>query len=182
MLLAYRETPSFYAVGQAIGVTHQTVERCVRRAGAGHAVQDPFGPCALADVETIDFIRQQGQVAEYVTSVCMGAFLLGAAGLLKGRRATTHWAYVGLLPLVGARHERGRIVQDGNVFTSAGVSAGIDFAFCILVKIAGPEVARALQLGLEYDPSLPSMPATPTKRPQRRWRSWSNATLWRTRE
>ena len=84
---------------------------------------------ALADAETIDFIRRQGGRAEYVTSVCMGAFLLGAAGLLKGRRAATHWAYVDLLPLVGARHEKGRVVRDGNVFTSGGVSAGIDFGF-----------------------------------------------------
>jgi cyclohexyl-isocyanide hydratase len=118
---------------------------------------------ALADVETIEFIRQRGGVAKYVTSVCMGAFLLGAAGLLKGRRATTHWAYVGLLPLVGARHDKGRIVQDGNVFTSAGVSAGIDLAFSILAEIAGPEVARALQLGLEYDPSPPFDAGHPDK-------------------
>ncbi|HXE26678.1 MAG TPA: DJ-1/PfpI family protein, partial [Roseiarcus sp.] len=85
----------------------------------------------------------------------MGAFLLGAAGLLNARRATTHWAYVNLLPLVGARYEKGRIVQDGNVFTSGGVSAGIDFGFSIVAEIAGSEVAQALQLGLEYDPSPP---------------------------
>lgn len=118
----------------------------------------PGGPGvveALADVETVDFIRRQGGSAKYVTSVCMGAFLLGAAGLLRARRATTHWAYVGLLPLVGARYEKARTVQDGNVFTSGGVSAGIDLAFSILADIAGPEVARALQLGLEYDPSPP---------------------------
>ena len=118
----------------------------------------PGGPGvveALADVETVDFIRRQGGSAKYVTSVCMGAFLLGAAGLLRARRATTHWAYVGLLPLVGARYEKARTVRDGNVFTSGGVSAGIDLAFSILAEIAGPEVARALQLGLEYDPSPP---------------------------
>src|SRR5690348_13352591 len=69
---------------------------------------------ALADVETVDFIRRQGERAQYVTSVCMGAFLLGAAGLLKGRRTATHWAYTDLLPLVGASHEKGRVVRDGN--------------------------------------------------------------------
>jgi cyclohexyl-isocyanide hydratase len=118
---------------------------------------------ALADAETVRFIRRQGERAEYVTSVCMGAFLLGAAGLLKGRRAATHWAYVDLLPLVGARHEKGRVVRDGNVFTSGGVTAGIDFAFTIVAELAGPEVAQAIQLGIEYDPSPPFDSGHPNK-------------------
>lgn len=118
---------------------------------------------ALCDAETVDFIRRQGRRAAYVTSVCMGAFLLGAAGLLKGRRAATHWAYVDLLPLVGARHEKGRIVRDGNVFTSGGVTSGIDFAFHIVAEIAGPEVAQAIQLGIEYDPSPPFDAGHPDK-------------------
>ena len=108
---------------------------------------------ALADAETVDFIRRQGGHATYVTSVCTGAFLLGAAGLLRGRRAATHWAFVDLLPLVGARHENGRVVRDGNVFTSGGVTSGIDFAFRIVAELAGPEVAEAIQLAIEYDPS-----------------------------
>ena len=118
---------------------------------------------ALADGETVDFIRRQGGRAEYVTSVCMGAFLLGAAGLLNGRRAATHWAYVDLLPLVGARHEKGRVVRDGNVFTSGGVTSGIDFAFSIVAELAGPEVAQAIQLGIEYDPSPPFDSGHPDK-------------------
>jgi cyclohexyl-isocyanide hydratase len=118
---------------------------------------------ALADVETVDFIRRQGGRAEYVTSVCMGAFLLGAAGLLRGRRAAAHWAYVDLLPLVGAQHEKGRVVRDGNVFTSGGVSAGIDFAFSIVAELAGPEVTQAVQLGIEYDPSPPFDSGHPDK-------------------
>jgi cyclohexyl-isocyanide hydratase len=118
---------------------------------------------ALADVETVDFIRQQGSQAQYVTSVCVGAFLLGAAGLLKNRRAATHWAFVDLLPLVGARHEKGRIVRDRNIFTSGGVSAGIDFAFTIVSELAGPEVAEAIQLGIEYDPSPPFDSGHPDK-------------------
>src|SRR6185503_14091007 len=121
---------------------------------------------ALADVETVDFIRRQGGRAEYVTSVCMGAFLLGAAGLLKGRRVATHWAYVDLLPLVGSSHEKGRVVRDGNVFTSGGVTSGIDFAFSIVAELAGPEVAQAIQLGIEYDPSPPFDAGHPDKAPE----------------
>ncbi len=93
----------------------------------------------------------------------MGAFLIGAAGFLKGRRAATHWAYVDLLPLVGATHQKGRIVRDGNVFTSGGVSAGIDFAFRIVAELAGPEVAQAIQLGIEYDPLPPFDAGHPDK-------------------
>jgi cyclohexyl-isocyanide hydratase len=119
-------------------------------------------PC-LADAETIDFIRNQGRDAKYLTAVCMGAFLLGVAGFLKGRRAATHWAFTDLLPLVGARHEKGRIVRDGNIFTSGGVSAGIDFAFLIVAEIAGPEVAKAIQLGIEYDPAPPFDSGHPDK-------------------
>ena len=118
---------------------------------------------ALADAETIEFIRREGGRATYVTSVCMGAFLIGAAGFLKGRRAATHWAYVDLLPLVGATHEKGRIVRDGNVFTSGGVSAGIDFAFRIVAELAGTEVAQAIQLGIEYDPAPPFDAGHPDK-------------------
>jgi len=120
---------------------------------------------ALADVETIEFIRRQGRGARFVTSVCTGAFLLGAAGLLRGRRAATHWAYVDLLPLVGASHEKGRIVRDGNVFTSGGVSSGIDFAFRVVAELAGSEVAQAIQLGIEYDPSPPFDSGHPDKAP-----------------
>jgi cyclohexyl-isocyanide hydratase len=110
---------------------------------------------AIADEETLDFVRNQSARAQYVTSVCMGTFLLGVAGLLKGRRAATHWAYVDLLPLIGATHEKGRIVRDGNLFTSGGVTAGIDFAFRIVGELAGPEVAQGIQLGIEYDPAPP---------------------------
>ena len=126
--------------------------------GGGGGVVD-----ALADVETVDFIRRQGERAQYVTSVCTGAFLLGAAGLLRGRRAATHWAYVDLLPLVGARHEKRRVVRDVNVFTAGGVSSGIDFAFSIVAELAGPEVAQAIQLGIEYDPSPPFDAGHPDK-------------------
>jgi cyclohexyl-isocyanide hydratase len=110
---------------------------------------------AMGDRETIEFIRRQSSTAKYVTSVCTGAFILGVAGLLKGRRATTHWAFAELLPLVGATHEKGRVVKDGNVITAGGVTSGIDFGLRVAAEIAGESVAQAIQLGLEYDPDPP---------------------------
>jgi len=110
---------------------------------------------AMGDRETIEFVRWQARAAQYVTSVCTGAFILGVAGLLKGRRATTHWAFTELLPLVGATHEKGRVVKDGNVITAGGVTSGIDFGLRVVAEIAGKSVAEAIQLGLEYDPDPP---------------------------
>jgi cyclohexyl-isocyanide hydratase len=110
---------------------------------------------AIGDPETIEFVRRKADAAKYVTSVCTGAFILGRAGLLQGRRATTHWAYTDLLPLVGATYEKGRIVKDGNVITAGGVTSGIDFALSVAAEIAGETAARAIQLGIEYDPAPP---------------------------
>jgi cyclohexyl-isocyanide hydratase len=110
---------------------------------------------AIHDRRLIAFLRAQGGGARYVTSVCTGAFLLGAAGLLRGRRATTHWAYHSLLPRVGAIPEKARVVRDGNVFTGGGVTSGIDFALTLAAEIAGEAVARRIQLGIEYDPKPP---------------------------
>src|SRR3954471_726616 len=110
---------------------------------------------AFCDRETIEFVRRQARTAKYVTSVCTGAIILGVAGLLKGRRATTHWAFTELLPLVGATHEKARVVKDGNVITAAGVSSGIDLGFIVAAEIAGEATARAIQLGIEYDPMPP---------------------------
>jgi cyclohexyl-isocyanide hydratase len=110
---------------------------------------------AIGDPETIDFVRRQSCAAKYVTSVCTGAFILGVAGLLKGRRATTHWAFAELLPLVGATYEKARVVKDGNVITAGGVTSGIDFGLRMVADIAGDAVAQSIQLGLEYDPEPP---------------------------
>jgi cyclohexyl-isocyanide hydratase len=120
---------------------------------------------AIGDRETIAFVRTQAQRAKYVTSVCTGAFILGAAGLLKGRRATTHWAYTNLLPLVGATYAKGRIVKDGNVMTAGGVTAGIDFGLSVVAEIAGEAVARTIQLGIEYDPAPPFDSGHPDRAP-----------------
>lgn len=120
---------------------------------------------AIADPVTIDFVRRQGESAKYVTSVCTGAFVLGVAGLLKGRRATTHWAYTGLLPMVGASYEKGRVVRDGNVITGGGVTAGIDFALTLAAEIAGAETAQRIQLSIEYDPAPPFASGDPERAP-----------------
>jgi cyclohexyl-isocyanide hydratase len=120
---------------------------------------------ALIDAETIDFVRRQGETAQYVTSVCTGAFLLGAAGLLRGRRATTHWAYAELLPRVGAIPEKARVVRDGNVITAGGVTSGIDFGLTLIALLAGDDVARGIQLGIEYDPSPPFDSGHPDRAP-----------------
>jgi cyclohexyl-isocyanide hydratase len=110
---------------------------------------------AMQDRETVDFVKRQAASARYITSVCTGAFVLGMAGLLKGKRATTHWAYTDLLANVGATYEKARIVWDGNVVTAGGVTSGIDFALRMVAGIAGDDVARAIQLGIEYDPDPP---------------------------
>jgi cyclohexyl-isocyanide hydratase len=110
---------------------------------------------ALSDSATVPFIAQHAAGARWVTSVCTGAFLLGAAGLLTGKRATCHWGYTHLLPLVGAVHQPGRVVEDGNVITAGGVTSGIDFALTLIAREAGEEMARMIQLALEYDPAPP---------------------------
>ena len=120
---------------------------------------------AIADKATIDFVRRQGANAKYVTSVCTGAFVLGVAGLLKGRRATTHWAYTGLLPMVGATYEKARVVRDGNVFTGGGVTAGIDFALTVAAELADAETAQRIQLSIEYDPAPPFKAGHPDRAP-----------------
>jgi len=121
---------------------------------------------AMVDRDTVDFVRRQAEQARYVTSVCTGAFVLGMAGLLKGRRATTHWGYTDLLAKVGATFEKSRVVWDGNVVTAGGVTCGIDFAFQIVAEIAGAEVAQSIQLGIEYDPSPPFDSGHPDRAPE----------------
>ncbi len=115
-----------------------------------------FGQWAVQTDETVlAFLRDHGSRARYVTSVCTGALVLGAAGLLEGYEATTHWAYVDLLGAFGARHVRKRVVVDRNRVTGGGVTAGIDFGLRLLAEIAGETAAQMTQLGLEYDPQPP---------------------------
>lgn len=126
----------------------------------GHGVRD-----AIADAQIVDFVRTQASGAQYVTSVCTGAFILGAADLLHGKEATCHWAYTHLLPLFGATHRPARVVRDGNLITAGGVTSGIDFALELIATISGEDVARSIQLALEYDPAPPFVGGTPASAP-----------------
>ncbi len=107
------------------------------------------------DAEVLGFLRQQAEGARYVTSVCTGALILGAAGLLDGYRATTHWGFRELLSSVGATYTPGRVVRDRNRITGGGVTAGIDMALTCVAELLGEDVAKTVQLGIEYRPAPP---------------------------
>jgi cyclohexyl-isocyanide hydratase len=126
-----------------------------------------FGVQALMeDVEVLAFVRAQAEQATYVGSICTGSLVLGAAGLLHGRRATTHWAWTDLLIPLGAIPTPGRVVRDGKYFTGGGVTAGIDFALTMVAELAGQDVAERIQLGIEYAPAPPFNAGSPdTARP-----------------
>jgi len=109
----------------------------------------------LEDDEVLEFLRRQAEGARFVTSVCTGALALGAAGLLRGYRATTHWMALEFLRAFGAEPVAERVVVDRNRITGAGVTAGIDFAIAIAQRLVGEEWARAIQLQVEYDPAPP---------------------------
>jgi cyclohexyl-isocyanide hydratase len=110
---------------------------------------------AMQDADYMRAVVRLSDGARYVTSVCTGSLILGAAGLLRGRRAACHWAWRHLLANFGAIPDDGRVVRDGNVFTGGGVTAGIDFALTLAAEIAGPVAAQTIQLGLEYAPAPP---------------------------
>ncbi|MEG3136090.1 DJ-1/PfpI family protein [Rouxiella sp. T17] len=128
----------------------------------------PGGPGQIAimdDEETLDFIRQQSQQARLVTSVCTGSLILGAAGLLQGYKATSHWASLDQLALLGAEPINQRVVRDRNRITGAGVTSGIDFALHVVAEIYGIETAKNIQLGMEYDPEPPFNTGSPRSAP-----------------
>ena len=117
------------------------------------------------DEAFVSEVRRLGLGARYVTSVCTGSLILGAAGLLQGKRAACHWAWRHLLPLFGATPDAGRVVRDGHVITGGGVTAGIDFALAVLAELGGDDLAQTLQLGLEYAPAPPFSAGTPETAP-----------------
>ena len=119
----------------------------------------------LQDAEVLDFVRTQAARARYVTSVCTGSLVLGAAGLLQGRRATTHWLSHDFLERFGAIPVHARVVRDGNLITAGGVTAGIDFGLTVVAELAGQAQAEAIQLALEYAPQPPFRSGTPDEAP-----------------
>ena len=110
---------------------------------------------AIENDRFLEEIARLGATARYLTSVCTGSLILGAAGFLRGRRAACHWAWRELLPLFGAIVDEGRVVRDGNILSGGGVTAGIDFVLALIAELRGPRVAEMVQLGLEYAPQPP---------------------------
>jgi transcriptional regulator GlxA family with amidase domain len=119
----------------------------------------------MRDSDALEWLRGAHEASTWTTSVCTGALVLGAAGILEGKRATTHWAYLDRLREFGAEPVAERVVEDGKVVTAAGVSAGIDMALTLASRIAGETVAQAIQLGIEYDPDPPFDTGSPAKAP-----------------
>ncbi len=126
----------------------------------------PGGPgveAASLDAAFLAEVRRLAAGARYITSVCNGSLILGAAGLLRGKRAACHWAWRDLLPTFGAIPVAERVVRDGNVVTGGGVTAGIDFALTVMADIAGERIAKAIQLSVEYAPAPPFDAGTPER-------------------
>ncbi|MFO6300420.1 DJ-1/PfpI family protein [Rahnella selenatireducens] len=124
----------------------------------------PGGPgqiYLMDDEEVLSFIRTQSKQAKLVTSVCTGSLVLGAAGLLDGYKATTHWASLDQLALLGAEPVNERVVRDRNRITGAGVTSGIDFALNVVSEMYGSDIAQNIQLHMEYDPAPPFTSGSP---------------------
>jgi transcriptional regulator GlxA family with amidase domain len=144
---------------------------------AEHSIEDisrpdivlvPGGPgevAARAGGPVLEWLRAAHLTSTWTTSVCTGSLILAAAGLLDGRRATSHWLALGELRELGAEPISERVVFDGKIVTAAGVSAGIDMALTLAARVAGEEVAQAIQLGIEYDPQPPFDAGSPHKAP-----------------
>jgi len=119
----------------------------------------------MNDTQLVDWVRNAHRTTDWTCSVCTGSLVLGAAGLLDGLEATTHWMAMDTLASTGARPTGARVVEQGKIITAAGVSAGIDMGLTLAAKIAGDDVAQAIQLGIEYDPQPPFDSGSPTKAP-----------------
>ena len=120
----------------------------------------------LTDERVLSWLREVDRSTKWTTSVCTGSLVLGAAGLLDGKRAAGHWMYLEPLRAYGAEPTGERVVEDGKTITAAGVSAGIDMALHVVGRELGPELAQAVQLGIEYDPQPPFDAGSPAKAPQ----------------
>jgi putative intracellular protease/amidase len=142
------------------------VERTIDDVSAADVLIVPGGPgvrLLLKDEKVLDWVRRMHGQAKWTTSVCTGSLLLGAAGLLKGLEATTHWNSAAVLEGFGAKYVEKRVVPHGKIVTAAGVSSGIDMALWLVGQIAGREAAEAAQLCIEYDPQPPYHMGAPSK-------------------
>ena len=165
------------APGAELHLIWKTLDPITSDSGLGMLPTSTFAECPALDVicvpggpgvaelmedeETLDFLRRQAASAKYVTSVCTGSMVLGAAGLLRGKRATSHWMSLPMLAALGATPVAERVVTDGNTITGGGVTAGIDFALAILAREFGQRAAEEAQLAIEYDPQPPFNAGSP---------------------
>ena len=150
------------------GMLTLVAERSLADVPAPDIVLVPGGPgevSARAGTGVLEWLRAAHATTTWTTSVCTGSLILGAAGLLEGKRATSHWLALDALRSLGADAVNERVVFDGKIVTAAGVSAGIDMALALAARIAGETVAQAIQLGVEYDPQPPFDAGSPHKAP-----------------
>jgi transcriptional regulator GlxA family with amidase domain len=143
-------------------------DRALADVTAPDVVLVPGGPGEVAERAggpALEWLRKVHETSTWTTSVCTGSLILAAAGLLDGKRATTHWLAMDKLAELGAQASSERVVFDGKIVTGAGVSAGIDMALALAAQIAGEQVAQAIQLGIEYDPQPPFDAGSPHKAP-----------------
>jgi cyclohexyl-isocyanide hydratase len=159
LLVARRRRPVTAQFGLTL-LPHTDLRRCpkldVLCVAGGSGVND-----LMLDIEVLEFIRRQAKSAKYLTSVCTGSLVLGAAGLLRGKRAACHWASLPLLAAFGAKPSSRRVERDGNLITAGGVTSGIDFGLWLAARLAGPAVAKKIQLMIQYDPKPPFRAGTP---------------------
>jgi putative intracellular protease/amidase len=156
------------AVTSDTGFLRVTATATIDEIDSADVVLVPGGPGdqgVIAHEPTLAWLRRMHERTTWTTSVCTGALILGAAGLLRGLRATTHWAWLEQLRAYGAEPVKARAVESGKIVTAAGVSAGIDMALRLAQRIAGDDFARAVQLGIEYDPDPPFDAGSPEKVP-----------------
>lgn len=154
-------------IDEEYGLLHLEVEHTFDDVPSPDVLLVPGGPATrVAAAESgpiVDWIRAAHPHTRYTASVCTGALLLGAAGLLQGLKATTHWCSYERLRELGAEPTEQRVVFEDRIVTGAGVSAGIDLALALLAELQGPEIAQAVQLGIEYDPQPPFDVGSPSK-------------------
>ncbi|HTA12811.1 MAG TPA: DJ-1/PfpI family protein [Solirubrobacteraceae bacterium] len=150
------------------GMLELVAERALEQAGEPDIILVPGGPgdvVARAGEPVLEWVREADRTSTWTTSVCTGSLILAAAGLLDGRRATSHWLAMEELRRLGAEPVSERVVFDGKLVTAAGVSAGIDMALTFVARIAGDTLAQAIQLGIEYDPQPPFDAGSPRTAP-----------------